>query len=483
MSKHPEWALKHKTKGTELRLINGTYYLYKITSKWNPEKKRSQKITLGLLGKITQESGFIESDKHKLKKAQNIFDDISVKEYGLSSFIKNHLYEYTDLLKKYFPEHWKFIIASAYARFAFQSSLKNYQYHFSKSFLSESYTSVGLSSSMITKKMREIGRNRQQILNFFKEFKVENDNILFDGTDLFSNSKKMRFPIKSKTKKGTFDNIINLMFVFSMKLKQPVYYRIMSGNIKDVSSFKLCLDESGISDAIVIADKGFYSESNIEKLDKEQLNYIIPLRRNSALIDYSPIKSGNFKEFDGYFTYQKKIIWYYQKKQNGKRIIVYKNEELKNEEINDYLSRCETLPEKYDTKTFYEKQYLFGTIAFISNLDTNQTPESIYISYKSRNQIEVMIDVFKNIFEADKSYMQDDDAIEGWMFINFLIMLWYYKIIHQLKEQNLNNKYSPKDITTFLIDIKKVKINGKWHDENITKKNKVLFDKLNFPIT
>ena len=60
MSKHPEWALKHKTKGTELRLINGTYYLYKITSKWNPEKKRSQKITLGLLGKITQESGFIE---------------------------------------------------------------------------------------------------------------------------------------------------------------------------------------------------------------------------------------------------------------------------------------------------------------------------------------------------------------------------------------------------------------------------------------
>ena len=147
------------------------------------------------------------------------------------------------------------------------------------------------------------------------------------------------------------------------------------------------------------------------------------------------------------------------------------------------MSRCETLPEKYDTKTFYEKQYLFGTIAFISNLDTNQTPESIYISYKSRNQIEVMIDVFKNIFEADKSYMQDDDAIEGWMFINFLIMLWYYKIIHQLKEQNLNNKYSPKDITTFLIDIKKVKINGKWHDENITKKNKVLFDKLNFPIT
>ena len=163
---------------------------------------------------------------------------------------------------------------------------------------------------MIAKKMREIGRSRQQILNFFGEFKVGNDNILFDGTDLFSNSDKMRFPAKSKTKKGTFDNIINLMFIFSMKLQQPVYYRIMSGKIKDISSFKLCLDESGISDAIVIADKGFYSESNVKKLDKEQLRYIIPLRRNSTLIDYNPIEKGDFKKFDGYFMYEKKIIWH-----------------------------------------------------------------------------------------------------------------------------------------------------------------------------
>lgn len=111
--------------------------------------------------------------------------------------------------------------------------------------------------------MREIGNNRQQLLDFFNKFKVDNDNILFDDTDLFSQSKKMRYPKISKTKKGTFDNIINLMFVFSMKLNQPVYYRIMSGNIKDIMSFKLRLDEYGISNATVIADKGFYSESNI----------------------------------------------------------------------------------------------------------------------------------------------------------------------------------------------------------------------------
>jgi len=55
---HPEWALACKRKGTELRLLNGKYYLYEVTSKWNPEKKRSVKITGKHLGKITETNLF-----------------------------------------------------------------------------------------------------------------------------------------------------------------------------------------------------------------------------------------------------------------------------------------------------------------------------------------------------------------------------------------------------------------------------------------
>jgi CRISPR/Cas system-associated exonuclease Cas4 (RecB family) len=34
----------------------------------------------------------------------------------------------------------------------------------------------------------------------------------------------------------------------------------------------------------------------------------------------------------------------------------------------------------------------------------NKNPEKVYISYKSRNQVEEMIDMMKNILEADKIY-------------------------------------------------------------------------------
>ena len=57
--KHPEWAQKYKTKNTELRLMKGRYYLYNITSVWDPKKKRTKKVTLGYVGTITEQDGLI----------------------------------------------------------------------------------------------------------------------------------------------------------------------------------------------------------------------------------------------------------------------------------------------------------------------------------------------------------------------------------------------------------------------------------------
>jgi len=35
-TEHPSWAVQFKRPGTELRLIRGRYYLYEVSSKWNP---------------------------------------------------------------------------------------------------------------------------------------------------------------------------------------------------------------------------------------------------------------------------------------------------------------------------------------------------------------------------------------------------------------------------------------------------------------
>lgn len=56
---HPDWALKYKIPGTELRCMQGKYRLYGYTTVWSREKKRAQKKTTKQIGIITEEFGLI----------------------------------------------------------------------------------------------------------------------------------------------------------------------------------------------------------------------------------------------------------------------------------------------------------------------------------------------------------------------------------------------------------------------------------------
>ena len=59
--------------------------------------------------------------------------------------------------------------------------------------------------------------------------------------------------------------------------------------------------------------------------------------------------------------------------------------------------------------------------------DLDNDAERIYTVLKSSSEIETMFDVFKNVLQADGAYMRDDYHMEGWMFINFLALVFYYK--------------------------------------------------------
>lgn len=482
-SPHPEWALKHKTKGTELRNIKGKYYLYKIHSKWDKEKKRSVKVTDGILGSITEKDGFIESNVAKLRKQQLKVSKIQVKEYGIAHLIEHRFGESVKRLQEFFPEKWEKIVMAAYARLVYTSPLKNMSFYYAHSYLSEMYPNLDMSGKSMGELLRDIGMDRSSVVRYFQSFNHPKDCILFDGTDILSKSEYLEMPKLSKSKAGTFEMLINMMCVFSLKHEIPIYYRLLPGNIKDISSFKLCMIESGIEDATLIIDKGFASASNIKALEDENLKFIIPLQRNSSLIDYGKILSGDKKEYDGYFRFENRFVWHYSYEvENGKKITVFMDEELRNREGKDYLSRIESNPTEYTIAKYHEKSHAFGTIAMIDN--TNKNANTIYGDYKTRVQVECMIDTLKNVIDADRTYMQDQQALEGWMFINHIALQWYYCILKILKSKKLNKKYAPTDLLMMFSEIKKVKINEIWHNAEITKKTTELLQKVAIePIT
>jgi transposase len=163
-------------------------------------------------------------------------------------------------------------------------------------------------------------------------------------------------------------------------------------------------------------------------------------------------------------------------------IHLYLDENLKAREEHDYLARIETHPVSYTIEDFYDRQFRFGTFAVITNI-ADAKAEEIYINYKSRNNIEIMIDAMKNVLKADSSYMRNQRSQEGWMFITFMALQWYYRIYKLLSEKKLLSNYSVKDLLMHLAEIKKVKINDSWHTGEITTKTQRLLERLDIHIT
>jgi len=277
-----------------------------------------------------------------------------------------------------------------------------------------------------------------------------------------------------------FDGQVNLLYIYSASQRMPVYYRLLPGNIRDVKSFKNTLIEAGIKNSVVIADKGFYSQPNIELLIAEGLSFIVPLKRDNPLINYQSIEDNTFKCGDNFFEFEKRFIWH-TSYQSGELVLhLVLDDVLRVNEEKDYLSRISNNPEEYSIAKYHERKNRFGTIAFLCNKITGA--KDAYETYKGRMYIETLFDSMKTVLEADHTYMQNEDTLQGWMFINHICLQWYQELYIELKDKELLKRISVNDYIQQLTDIKKIKINNQWHFNEFTHATKKLCDNLKIKI-
>lgn len=493
MTEHPQWALAYKRPGTELRCIRGKYYLYECTSFYDKEKKKSRKKTGAYLGVITEDKGLVPPRKKLVEiEEKELQDQVAkdaipvceakvgkVQEYGLSAFISGQCAELSANLKAVFPSTWNRILAMAYCRLRNQSPLKYIQEDFSDSHLSQTLGISGLSARSLTDFLKSLGKNRDSMLSFMRRYAGVGGNILFDGTDILSASVKMDFPRMSKTKLGGFAEAINLMMAFSTRQMLPVYYRILPGNVKDISSFLTSLDEFGDKDITAVGDKGFFSRSNVEALEERGINYIIALRRSHAGIDYS-VFDGH--KADGHFFYAGRLIKYSRQTIDGRTVFLYYDAKHAAEEETDYLRRVDDEKyEKYTMQTYYAKSNQFGTIALVISGEINA--RKAFDDYKSRCEVEQEIDVLKTDLDALTSYMQDNDRLEGWMFVNFIALHIFYMVRKKLVDNNLCEKMSAREAIRILCRHRIVKLDERWQLAEASRKDRDQLIALGVPIT
>ncbi len=137
--------------------------------------------------------------------------------------------------------------------------------------------------------------------------------------------------------------------------------------------------------------------------------------------------------------------------------------------------------EEYTMESYKAKSLQFGTLALLNA--TGKDPEQTYLDYKTRGDVEQAIDAFKNIIEADHSYMQDEKSLEAWMFINLIALQWYYKLSMAMRAAELTNKYAPMDMVRSLSRVRTVRVEKKWVVAEVMKKDRQLIEATGLNIT
>ena len=423
MATLPDWVRKYKTKGVEIRTSGQNYYAYEMSSRWNKEKKRADKITGQYLGVVTRE-GIVKPRSMGLVRSDYEYGNIALL-HGIAE--KTII----PVLKEIYPTMWERIISYVILRNIQPLPMKSVHYLYEKTYLSR-IMDESMNPDSLSRMLSSLPED--QSIKVMQRLTEKGEYVLMDSTAIFSRSENISFLELGHNSNGTHLPQINVMMLFSSTRTMPTFARILPGSIRDVSAMSKTVDMAGVEKCVIVADKGFFSSDNIKRLKNKHLSYIIPLRRNSSLVP-------DAGEFSGVFMYDGKPVKYWNPENN---VYTFEDPVLKSEE-EDYLIRVHD--NARSRPSLAKRSGDFGKLYLLSDL--KEKPERIYGLYKQREYVEYAFNVYKNDLEADRSYLRDDSMISTYMFLNLLSLYLHFQILNMI-----DGKYSVRDVLLILSRIK-----------------------------
>ena len=411
---------KKRNVPLEAKLLNGNYYLYRSTSRYDRTSKKTIKVS-EYIGRITRDG---ISGKGK--------DIRSIYEYGNSTLVYSLSADMIARLRKYFPDRWADLYALSMVRLMDPVPLKSVKDRWEKLYASREIE-AHLSPNTLTDILRDAGSDMGAQMDLFQSLITESKKLAFDLSSIFSRSENLNIAAKGHNADHIYLPQVNMALAFDLDQYRPVFLKPLEGSVRDVKSLRNALGEIHF-DGILVLDTGFSSQ-DLAEIMRMDMRFIMPLRRNQDLIDYN-------MGLNSSFFYRDRGIRSGFLNRNGLRIYMFQDQMLMAEESSTFIKMISE--KKRTQKEFDSESIRFGKISILTSVKDD--PETIYNLYKQREEIEQAFDAMKNELENDKTYLSNEDSLRGYFFVSFLSLYLYYSIFVLIRAADLTNKLSVKDV-------------------------------------
>lgn len=453
---------------------NNKQYAYEITSHWDAEKKQSRSISK-YLGPVDPDTNKVAMFVKKTSSREKLILDFG-DGYFLYEWIK--ISEYYTLFNQHIFEKIPGLFPLIIYRLCTQLAMYNCENWVAGNVISYLFKHVDLSSQRISEMMSYLGEESLQRLFFIDYMKLVGGSdkaVTIDATSL-PNQINIGFNAWGHAD-GKIDKQFRMICVIDQISKTPLYYRLLPGNITDVSTLQTTLIElkaMGVHNSYLLMDAGYFSEANIIDLYERKIDFLTRLPGGRKIyndlvlnksIGIEKLENANVIGKRSYFVKSFEIDLY----GNKANAFIILDPERKAKETKKLLQNyCKSKYERDIEKDKFE----FANCGLMILISSKEIPaEEILSAYYLRLSVERVFCYSKSDLGLLPIRNHNEKTVRGYLFLQFLLLILYLK----MKEKNSGND----TVEQMLLTLKKLKC--KVFDSQIipsefTKDQRVFFD-------
>jgi transposase len=459
-----------------IKEIHGHKYAYEITPYYDRESKR-----------IRQKSKYLgKYEDGKIKRMNYSLPRRSL-DYGeFLPFLKcMEDLKLDEILYELLPEDMvRTVLVLALNRLVYPVSMDNIKSWYERTYLSELYGELRLSSQTLSNFLSRLG-DSDIGLEFSEQFTKILDcqsGLIFDITSLSSASTLIDILEYGYNRDGDSLPQMNLSIVAHKGLGIPVFYDIYPGSIVDVSTLHntiLKLKSFGIDDVLLILDRGFFSTTNLSDLRESNYDFVIPgsfaNKRVKSLVHGMKrhIEKGrNLARFNGHVIFVKAskleigryeyqaYVYYSPERESSEKINFYGRlhdiiERLENRYVREWEDAAKVVEDIAGNYAGYFKWKLVNhrlkvtvkekavsqrvnRMGFMVLIHSGKCGWKDALAwYREKDVIEKMFKTIKNDIATVPLRAQKTTVAKGLVFINFIALILRFRLLQIMKDTDL----------------------------------------------